>query len=79
MYTKEMLITDPERNGKRVKAVVRNYIAADFEELIRIQAESFLLLIRKSCSGVTSSSPVMCSITRRVPSVLKSMENWLAQ
>ncbi|ETT41322.1 GNAT family N-acetyltransferase [Paenibacillus amylolyticus] len=41
MYTKEMLITDPERSGKRVKAVVRNYVTADFEELIRIQAESF--------------------------------------
>lgn len=43
MYVKEMLITAPDGGGKkgRAKAVIRNYAARDFEELIRIQAESF--------------------------------------
>ena len=43
MYVKEMLITDPNADGRhgRVKAVIRNYAGPDFEELIRIQAESF--------------------------------------
>lgn len=41
MYQKEMLITGPDRNGIPVRAVVRTYQPADFDELIRIQAESF--------------------------------------
>lgn len=41
LYRKEMYIAGPERNGKPAKAVIRNYAAADFDELIRIQAESF--------------------------------------
>lgn len=41
MYQKEMLITGPDRKGKPVKAIVRTYQEADFDELIRIQAESF--------------------------------------
>ncbi|WP_154890178.1 GNAT family N-acetyltransferase [Paenibacillus polysaccharolyticus] len=43
MYVKEMLITAPGGSGKhgRATAVIRNYVAHDFEELIRIQAESF--------------------------------------
>ncbi|MDM5281096.1 GNAT family N-acetyltransferase [Paenibacillus silvae] len=43
MYIKELLITAPAGDGKkgRAKAVIRNYAAPDFEELIRIQAESF--------------------------------------
>uniref|UniRef100_UPI00403F1AA1 GNAT family N-acetyltransferase n=1 Tax=Paenibacillus sp. FSL R7-0272 TaxID=2921679 RepID=UPI00403F1AA1 len=43
MYVKEMLITAPDGSGKhgRATAVIRNYVAHDFEELIRIQAESF--------------------------------------
>ncbi|MEK3825811.1 GNAT family N-acetyltransferase [Paenibacillus sp. FSL K6-1558] len=38
-----MLITAPGGSGKhgRATAVIRNYVAHDFEELIRIQAESF--------------------------------------
>lgn len=43
MYVKELLITPPDGSSKhgRAKAVIRNYAAHDFEELIRIQAESF--------------------------------------
>lgn len=43
MYVKEMLITAPDGSGKngRARAVIRNYATDDFEELIRIQAESF--------------------------------------
>ncbi|WP_420874664.1 GNAT family N-acetyltransferase [Paenibacillus polysaccharolyticus] len=43
MYVKEMLITAPGGSGKhgRATAVIRNYVAHDFEELIRIQVESF--------------------------------------
>ncbi|MGF6353328.1 ribosomal protein S18 acetylase RimI-like enzyme [Paenibacillus sp. 4624] len=43
MYVKEMLITPPDDSSKhgKAKAVIRNYAAHDFEELIRIQAESF--------------------------------------
>jgi GNAT superfamily N-acetyltransferase len=48
MYVKEMLIVAPDGSTKdggnkngRAKAVIRNYVASDFEELIRIQAESF--------------------------------------
>jgi ribosomal protein S18 acetylase RimI-like enzyme len=38
VYRKELYVFDRE---KPVKAVVRNYTASDFPELIRIQAESF--------------------------------------
>lgn len=41
LYRKEMYIAGPDRNGRPAKAVIRSYAAADFDELIRIQAESF--------------------------------------
>ena len=41
LYRKEMYIAGPDRNGRLAKAVIRSYAAADFDELIRIQAESF--------------------------------------
>ncbi|MEY8739432.1 GNAT family N-acetyltransferase [Bacillales bacterium AN1005] len=41
MYHKEIRITGPDRQRKPVRAVIRNYTEADFDELIRIQAESF--------------------------------------
>lgn len=41
LYRKEMYIAGPDRNGKLAKVVIRSYAAADFDELIRIQAESF--------------------------------------
>ncbi|WP_128103948.1 GNAT family N-acetyltransferase [Paenibacillus sp. DCT19] len=41
MYHKEIRITGPDRQRKPVRAVIRTYAEADFDELIRIQAESF--------------------------------------
>lgn len=68
MYTKSFYAFD----GKvPVPAVIRNYTAADFGELIMIQSEAFPPLIPKSCCGTGNSCTIMWSCFRRGRSVPK--------